>query len=113
MKDYLFLFRGGLDFTKATPEQLQDILGKWTNWVRQLTTKGIYNGGERLTRDEAATIKGSAKQVTQSPYIANGEQVGGYISIKAESLQQAIDIAKDCPIFLFDGNVEVREVAKP
>jgi hypothetical protein len=82
------------------------------DWVEKLTRKEIYNGGERLTRNEAAVIKGSTRQITDGPYTESKEIVGGYISIKADSLQQAIEIAKDCPIFNFDGVVEVREIAK-
>lgn len=83
----------------------------WQNWVEELRKKEIYNGGERLARNEATVIKGRAKLITDGPYIESKEAVGGYISIKADSLQQAIEIAKECPIFNFDGNVEVREVA--
>jgi hypothetical protein len=112
MKEYLFLFRGGLDFSTAPAEQVQQVIGKWQEWVAQLMKKGIYNGGERLTMNEAAVVKGSARQIVPGPYTANDEKVGGYISIKADNLQQAIDIAKDCPIFSFEGNVEIREIAK-
>ena len=112
MKDYLLLFRGGLDFTKAPQEQVQQVILKWQNWVEELTKKGIYNGGERLVRNEAAVIKGRSKQITDGPYIESNELVGGYISLKATNLQQAVEIAKGCPIFDFDGNVEVREVIK-
>jgi len=112
MKEYLLLFRGGLDFTKASPEQVQEVILKWKTWVDELTKKGIYNGGERLTRNEAVVIRGSAKQITDGPYKVDEEMVGGYIGIKADDLQCAIEIAKDCPIFNFDGNVEIREVAK-
>jgi len=83
----------------------------WQNWVEELRKKEIYNGGERLARNEATVIKERAKLITDGPYIESKEAVGGYISIKADSLQQAIEIAKECPIFNFDGNVEVREVA--
>ncbi len=112
MKDYLFLFRGGLDFTKAPQDQVQRVIIQWRNWADELTKKGIYNGGERLTRNEAALVKGNARQIVDGPYTANNEMLGGYISIKADDLQQAIEICKDCPIFNFDGNVEIREVAK-
>jgi hypothetical protein len=112
MKDYIFLFRGGLDFTKASPEQLQQVLMNWKNWTEELSRKGIYNGGERLTRNEAAVVKGSAKQVSDGPYAESKEIIGGYISIKADNLQHAIEISKGCPIFNFDGNVEIREVGK-
>jgi hypothetical protein len=111
MKEYLFLFRGGLDFTKALQEQVQQVIMQWKNWVDELTDKGIYNGGERVTRNEAAVIRGNERQVINGPYFANNETLGGYISIKANDLQQAIEICKACPIFNFDGNVEIREVA--
>lgn len=29
MKDYLFLFRGGLDFSTAPAEQVQQMIRKW------------------------------------------------------------------------------------
>jgi len=112
MKDYLLVFRGGLDFTTAPPEQVQEVIMKWRNWVDELTKKGIYNGGERLTRKEAAVMKGKSKLITDGPYTESKEIIGGYVSIKAENLQQAIEISKGCPIFLFDGIVEIREVAK-
>ena len=112
MKDYMFLFRGGLDLTKASPEQLQQVISNWQDWVEKLRKKGIYNGGERLTRNDAAVVKGSARQIIDGPYTESKEVVGGYIGIKAESLQQAIEISRDCPIFNFDGNVEIREVVK-
>jgi hypothetical protein len=112
MKDYLFLFRGGLDFTTASPEQLQQALMNWKNWTEELSKKGIYGGGERLKRNDATVVKGKAKQVIDGPYNESKGVVGGYINIKADNLQQAIEISKGCPIFNFDGNVEIREVVK-
>ena len=112
MKDYLLLFRGGLDFTKASPEQLQEAMTNWKNWIEELSKKGIYSGGQRLTRSDTAIVKGSARQVMDGPFTEGKEIVGGYVGIKAENLQQAIEITKGCPIFNFDGNVEIREVAK-
>jgi hypothetical protein len=112
MKDYLFLFRGGLDFTKAPAEQVQQAMQKWRNWVDELKEAGIYIGGERLSRNDAAVVKGNAKEVTDGPYTESKEIVGGYIGVHAENIQHAIEISKGCPIFNFDGNVEIREVAK-
>lgn len=112
MKDYLLLFRGGLDFSKASPDQLQLAITNWKNWIKELSKKRIYRGGERLTRNEATVVNGSARQVMDGPYTGSKEIVGGYISIKTDNLQQAIEITKGCPIFNFDGNVEIREVAK-
>jgi hypothetical protein len=116
MKDYLLLFRGGLNFATASPEQLQQAMMKWKTWIEELTKEGIYNGGERLTRN-GTVVKGNEKQsdgyrIIDGPYSEGKEIVGGYISIKADDLQKAIEISKGCPIFNFDGNIEIREVAK-
>lgn len=110
MKDYVFLFRGGLNFATAAPEELQQALMKWKIWIDELTRDGRYNGGERLLRN-GAVVKGSEKQVVDGPY-SEGEIAGGYISIKAADLQEAIEISKGCPIFNYNGTIEIREVAK-
>jgi hypothetical protein len=38
------------------------------------------------------------------------EMVGGYLIVKANSLDEAMQIAKGCPNLLYGGKVEVREV---
>jgi hypothetical protein len=111
MKDYVFLFRGGLNFATAAPDELQQALMKWKTWIDQLTKDGLYNGGERFIRN-GTVVKGSKKQVVDGAYSVGNEIVGGYISIKANDLQEAIEISKGCPIFNYDGNIEIREVVK-
>ena len=37
--------------------------------------------------------------------------MGGYVIVKADSLEQAGDIAKACPHIANEGNIEVREIA--
>jgi hypothetical protein len=111
MKDFVFLFKGGLDFSTATPEQIQQAMMKWKTWIDELTKDGRYNGGNRLGPD-STVIKGSKKQITDGPHTESKEIVGGFIAIKAADKQEAIELAKGCPIFNWDGIVEVREVAK-
>lgn len=112
MKEFILLFRGGLDFATATPEQIQQAMMKWKTWVEQLTKDGRYNGGNRLARNEAAVLRGNQKLLSDGPFTESKEIVGGYVSIKANDKQDAIEIARDCPIFNYDGIVEIREVAK-
>jgi hypothetical protein len=54
-------------------------------------------------------ISGGKKVVTDGPFVEGKEIVGGYLMIKANDLPDAIEIAKNCPIFDYDGIVEVRE----
>ena len=116
MKEYLFFFRGGLDFSQAPPEQLQQVLTNWKNWIEDLTKKGIYGGGDRVTRNDAAFVQGKAKQVSVFPELMLLTTTRWSVVISksgADNLWEVqIDISKGCPIFNFDGNIEIREVAK-
>jgi hypothetical protein len=44
------------------------------------------------------------------PYTETKESVGGYFIVEAASLDEAAEIAKECPALLHDGVVEVREI---
>ncbi len=111
MKDYVFLFRGGLDFRTASPEQLQKAMQKWQVWMDKLAKDGkLSSSGNRLA-GTGSVIKGEKKQVFEGPYVEGKEIVGGFIAVKAADLEEAIEISKGCPIFDFGGSTEVREVA--
>lgn len=48
--------------------------------------------------------------ITDGPYTEIKETIGGYMSIKGESLEKAIELAKGCPILMIGGNVEIRAI---
>jgi hypothetical protein len=57
-------------------------------------------------------VIGSAKKVTDGAYVQNEEQVGGYLIVNANNIDEAVEISKGCPIFKEDGKVEVRPIQK-
>jgi hypothetical protein len=38
------------------------------------------------------------------------ESIGGYIIVRAKSIDEAAELSKDCPILEMNGNVEVRPI---
>ena len=48
--------------------------------------------------------------VTNGPYVEMAEAIGGYSIIKANTLEEAVEISKGCPILSVNGNVEVRAI---
>jgi hypothetical protein len=48
--------------------------------------------------------------VTNGPYTDIKESIGGYTIIKADNYDEAVEMAKGCPVLLAGGNVEVREI---
>ena len=110
MNRYMMILWGGdVREAKMSPEQLQSYMKRWTTWMENLAKQGISDGGEPLG-PEGRTISGSAKLVTDGPYTEAKEAVGGYVILRAETIDKAVEIAKTCPLFEVEGTVEVRPI---
>jgi len=112
MKEYLLLFRGGdarrLE-EQQSPEAWQAHMQKWMLWMQALTEAGKFAGAQPLT-NEGKVVSGGGHTVTDGPFMEGKEIVGGYLICKANNYDEAVVIAKECPIFEYNGIVEVREI---
>lgn len=109
MSEFLYLFRGGdARAASGSPEAMQAHMGKWMTWMDDLAKQGKLSGGLPLKND-GKTVQ-SRGVVTDGPYAEGKEIVGGYLIVKANDLNEATEISKDCPIFEYDGTVEIREI---
>ena len=109
MSNFMFLFRGGRTEAPSSPEAMQAQMQKWMNWIQSLRDQGRYIAGDPL-ESSGKVLKSPSKVITDGPFAEGKELVGGYFLIRAESLEHATNIAKDCPIFETGGSVEVRPV---
>ncbi|MEO8665246.1 MAG: YciI family protein [Ignavibacteria bacterium] len=111
MKEYLFLFRGGDGRNpQQSPEELQKVMQRWADWMGGLAKQDKLVGAQPLEKS-GRKIKGTNKLITDGPFMEGKEMVGGYLICKAGTYDDAVGIAKDCPILEFDdGTVEVREI---
>jgi hypothetical protein len=112
MTEYMYLIRGG-NAVRATksPAQLQAELQKWAVWIEQLAKAGKFTAGDPLAQG-GKVVTGSKKTVTDGPFAEAKDLVGGYLIVKAASLEEATEMARGCPIFENDGTVEVRAIQK-
>lgn len=111
MKDFMLLFRGATQQYEFSPEEMQGHMQKWLDWVDQLKSKNVYTSGEPLL-PEGKTVTGKKALVTDGPFAESKEIIGGFFLIKAASIEEATEIAKDSPDLPLGGSVEVREVMK-
>jgi hypothetical protein len=111
MKEYLFLFRGGDGpGLQKSPEKWQAHMQRWMQWMGEMGKAGKFVGAQPLDAT-GKQVRGHRKAVTDGPYLEGKEMVGGYLICKAESYEEAVDLAKGCPILEFDdGIVEVRSI---
>lgn len=111
MKEFLLLIRGGQEkYQHSSPEEMQKHMEHWLQWMGTLSKEDRLVGGQPLM-NEGATLTERGKKVTDRPFAEGKEIVGGYLLIKAGSLDHATEITKECPGFEFDCSVEVREIS--
>jgi hypothetical protein len=65
--------------------------------------------------DMGAPLKPGGKVVTASgasdgPFVESKEVVGGYMLVVADSLEQALEVARESPPVMMGSTVEVREI---
>lgn len=111
MDEYLILMRLDLLTREAqpSPEQMQEYMKQYHDWVGSIAAQDKFRGGKGLST-EGKVIK-SKGIVTDGPFAEVKESLAGFIMIKAKDFDDAVAIAKACPILGGEGNsVEVRKV---
>ena len=111
MKEFVFIFRisDNPDF-KPSPEQMQETLTNWMNWMGGIAAQNkLVSNGSRLSMSIAKTVKPNGV-ITDGPYTEIKEFINGYTIIKAANVDEAVELAKGCPVLQMGGNVEVRAV---
>ena len=110
MKEFMMIFRSERNEGPApSAEQMQAGLKQWQQWIKSIAAQGKFSGTNRLL-PEGKTLK-SNSMITDGPFIEAKEMVGGYLVVKANTIDEAIELAKSCPALLSGtGDVEVRAV---
>lgn len=110
MTKFMYLFRGGdARMAELSNEEKQAHMQAWGAWMQGLAEKKILIDGLPLSREGKQVAKGG-DIITDGPYTEGKEIVGGYLIVNAGSIDEAVNISKECPIFDNDGTVEVREI---
>lgn len=110
MKDFLFVFRSNWNAVpQSSPDEMQASMKQWMDWIGGIAAQNkLTDRGNRL--EAPGKVVKPNNVITDGPYIEMKEALGGYTIVTAESLDEAAEMAKGCPIFAVGGNVEVREI---
>ena len=101
------------DGTKiASPEQLEIWMKQTMDWIGGIAAQNKFVAGTGLPFEDARVVKHN-KIVTNGPFGEIKETIGGFITVKADSVEEAVEFAKGCPVLQGEGNsMEVRKIAK-
>jgi hypothetical protein len=112
MDEFILIFRHEDGSKIASPEQMQIWMKQTMDWIGGIAAQNKFSGGNGLPFEEARVVKHN-NVVTNGPFGEIKETIGGYIIVKADSIDEAVEFAKGCPVLQGEGNsVEVRKIAK-
>jgi hypothetical protein len=112
MNEFMLIFRHQDGKAVASPEQIQVWMKQTMDWIGGIAAQNKFSGGNGLPFDDARVVWPN-DVVTNGPFGEIKETIGGYIIVKADSVDEAVAFAKGCPVLQGEGNsVEVRKVAR-
>jgi hypothetical protein len=112
MDEFILIFRHQDGNSVASPEQIQIWMKQTMDWIGGIAAQNKFSGGNGLPFADAKVV-GHNNVVTNGPFGEIKETIGGYIIVKADSVDEAVEFAKGCPVLQGEGNtVEVRKIAK-
>ena len=112
MDEFILIFRHEDGEKVASPEQMQIWMKQTMDWIGGIAAQNKFVVGNGLLFDDAKVV-GHNNVVTNGPFGDIKETIGGYIIVKAESVDEAVEFAKGCPVLQGEGNtLEVRKLSK-
>jgi hypothetical protein len=99
MGKYVLAYKGG-GMGESEAEQ-QEAMTKWMNWFGSLGD-AVVDGGSPFGPSSSIASDGAVSQ-------GGASDLTGYSIISAETLSEACDKAKGCPVLSSGGSIEVYE----
>jgi hypothetical protein len=92
-------------FTRMSPEEMQQAMGKYMAWRKEPFTVD----GKRLTDDYGKVLRPNSGAV-DGPFSATKEILGGYYTIEAPDYDAAVKLTETHPHLAYGGSIELRKV---
>ena len=97
MAKFMFVYRDAPDQPQPSPEEMQQAMKVWMDWIENGTKAGwILDGGDALLPD--GRLVSPDTTVTDGPFAESKELVSGYSMIEADNYDAAVEYAKTSPM---------------
>ncbi|MEM9565249.1 MAG: YciI family protein [Actinomycetota bacterium] len=104
MTTYVLSYHGGTAEIPTDPAEVEKLMAAWGAWFGQLGD-AVVDGGNPI---------GAASTIAPDGTVTEGQQVSltGYSILQAASLDEAVAMAKGCPVLAEGGSVQVGEAVQ-
>jgi len=92
-----------------SPAALQALTVKMMDWVGYITERGLHVSSEKFKRTGKQVI-GANKTIAEQPFGTGKDIIGGITIVLARDFNEAVEIAKACPILETNAGIEIRPI---
>lgn len=106
LKEFMLIFRVSQAEYSTTKENDAALDREWKKFIALIAAQ------VKLVHTSSLSKKGAVIReqfVENEPSSEDGLYISGYLTMKSETIEDVMMIAKRCPILLIGGTVEVRE----
>lgn len=112
-KSFMCILRnqgGGCNDEPSSPSEMEAMYAKYQKWQEKYA-ENIIDMGSALG-STGAVVK--ADGVSDGPFVEVKEVVGGFMTIRAADLAEAVGVIQNSPMMENEGvSIELREMTKP
>jgi hypothetical protein len=111
MAQFILVLRGGNEaYQEYSEAEIAEAIQAYRQWAEDLRQAGKLVDAFKLADGARLMQKRDGQIQVDGPFAETKETIGGYYLVYAESYDEAIKIARDCPIFGEGGTVEIRQI---
>jgi hypothetical protein len=99
--------RGGL-----SPQQMQAHMTEVYAWIDGLYKQGLLSAAQPLTPEGKIVSGENGGTISDGVFAESKEAVAGFFIVNAQTLDEAVNIARSSPILKHGGQLEVRRIAQ-
>src|SRR5664280_1871874 len=106
MDEFILIFRHEDGLKVASPQQIQIWMQQTREWMGGIASRDKLSGGNGLPFADARVVWPD-NIITKGPFGKNKETIGGYIIVRADSVDEAVEFAKGCHVLQSEGNLSL------
>lgn len=112
MRYMILIYSSEASWADVSPERIGEIMAAYFAYTDKLKAAGVHIAGDELQPVATAkSVRGQGgAQVVDGPFVDTKESLGGYYLIECASEDEALKWAKQCPVMMHGGGVELRPV---
>jgi len=112
MKYVLLIYDDESIYGRMSDDERNAFMGEYFTYTQEIQSDGKWLAGHALHPTSASTsvrVREGDVLVTDGPFAETKEQLGGFYAVEAESLDEAIELARRIPSARI-GTIEVRPI---